>query len=196
MAAFVAHFKTEIGVGLLGQSDVIGNTLAIHTLAAAAFVQRVIGLNQFALVLQQPVDAVVRSAAFFVRSQRDNQIAIRFEAFALIPDQIRNPDGRLRFVIGGSASVEVAVLFNELERVHAPVLALRLHDIDVGQQQNRLARAGSVVANHQVVLGVFGAADPDVGIGKPAILSRSAIAFAMLVVSPVVNPDLLSIISL
>ena len=162
MAALVAHFKAKIGVRLLRQPDVVGDPLPVETLASTAFVQGVFGLNQFALILQQPVDAVVRPAAFFIRCQRDDQVAIRPKAFSLVADQVRDPDGRLRLVVGRSPPVEKAVFFNELEWIRAPVLPLRLNDIDVSQQQNWLTRAATVVANHQVVLGVFSSTHPDI----------------------------------
>ena len=74
--------------------------------APAAFVQRKVGIDQVAVIFDQPVDAVVRAAAFFVGGERDDDVAVRLEAFAFVSDQIGDPDGGLRFVVAGAAAVE------------------------------------------------------------------------------------------
>src|SRR5258707_7268552 len=84
---------------------------------------------------------MVRTAAFFIRGQCDDDVAIRLESLAFVADQIRDPHRRLRLVVAGAAPVEIAVLLDELERIRAPVLALRLDHIRVGKQQNPPSRA-------------------------------------------------------
>ena len=151
---------------LLGSLNIVRDTLAVHHLAFAAFIEAEFGIDQFAMILEQPVDAVVRPAAFFVGGERHDDVAIGFVALALVANQIGNPDGRLRFVVCGAAAVVVAVLFGERERIQAPVFALGFDDIGVRQQQNRFELAGSVIAHNQIGLGGDRAADEDVGIRK------------------------------
>ena len=63
------HLELEIGVRFFAHLDVVRDLLSGHHYATAALVQAEIGVNQFALVLEQPDDAVVGSAAFFVGCQ-------------------------------------------------------------------------------------------------------------------------------
>jgi hypothetical protein len=46
---------------------------------------------------------------------------------------------RHELVIGGTASVEIAVLLDQLERVNRPVLASRLNHVEMCEQEDRLA---------------------------------------------------------
>ena len=54
------------------------------------------------------------------------------------------------FIVRGPATIEVAILFGENERIHAPVFAARFDDIGMGQKQNRLELSGAMQAHHQV----------------------------------------------
>ena len=45
MAAFVVDFEAEVGVGLFGESDVVGNAFAVDAFATAAFVEAVGGVD-------------------------------------------------------------------------------------------------------------------------------------------------------
>ena len=65
------------------------------------------------MFLEQPVDAVVGSAAFLVGRKRQDQIAVRLKTLALESQQSGDPDGSLRFVVRGTAPVKVARLFRE-----------------------------------------------------------------------------------
>ena len=57
--------------------------LALVDLAAARVdVDHILGVDQTTLVLDQPIDAVVRSA-FFAGRESENQVAIGNEAFSL-----------------------------------------------------------------------------------------------------------------
>ena len=161
--------------------------LAADGLAPSAFVQAELGVDQLALVLQQPLDAVVRPAAFLVRRERDDDVAIGLEAFALVANQVRDPDRRLRLVVAGAAAVEVAVLLGERERIHAPVFALRFHDVGVREQQDADA-AGRCRDSARRGSPSSGLAPPTKmsASGNPAALSRRATASATGVVAPVV----------
>ena len=119
------------------------------------------------MVLDQPLDAVVRAAAFFVGGERHDDVAVRPVSFPLVANQVGDPDGRLGFVVGGATAVEISILFDESKRIHAPVFPLGLDHIGVGQKQNRFEPARAVVPHYQVRLRGNGAADEDVGIREP-----------------------------
>ena len=67
------------------------------------------------MVLNEPCDTIVGTAALFVGGKSDHEVANRHEALFLELHEISEPDGGLRFVITGAAAVEVAVFFVELE---------------------------------------------------------------------------------
>ena len=90
--------------------------------------------------------------------------------FALVANQVRDPDRRLRLVVAGAAAVEVAVLLDERERVHAPVFALRFDDVGVREQENGSTPSGAAVANDEIRLGGTRAADEDVRLGESGCL--------------------------
>ena len=110
----------------------------VHRFAPAAFVQAELGVDQVALVLEQPLDAVVRATALFVGRERDDDVAIGLEAFALVANQVGDPDRRLRFVVADAAAVEVAVFFGE---TNGSML-----------QSSRLASTTSVCASSRIGL--------------------------------------------
>src|SRR5450631_306540 len=118
------------------------------------------------MVFQQPVDPAVGAAAFFVGGEGYDDVAIGFEAFLFVADHVGDPDGGLGLVVAGATAVEVAVLLDELERVHVPVFAFGFDDVGVGQEQDGLAGASAVVANDQIALLGNGAAYEDVGVGE------------------------------
>ena len=80
--------------------------------------------------------AIEGAARFLSAGQSQLDGAKRPELLLLVAHERIDPDGRLRFVVRGSAGVEVAVLLDELEWIACPVLALRLDDIQVRQKQN------------------------------------------------------------
>ena len=113
VSALVAHLEAVVDDVLLAHLDVVRELRAVDRLAPAAFVQANSASIELALVLQQPLDAVVRAAAFLVGGERDDDVAVGLEAFALVANEIRDPDGRLRLVVARAAAVEVAVLLVE-----------------------------------------------------------------------------------
>ena len=163
VSALVVHLEPVVDDVLLAHLEIVGDARAGDRFAPAALVQTEVGVDQIALVLEQPLDAVERAAAFLVGRERDDDIAIRLESLTLVPNQIRDPDRGLRLVVADAAAVEVAVLLGERERIHAPVFALRLDDVGVREQQNRPALPGAVVAHDQVRLRRTRSAHEDVG---------------------------------
>ncbi len=127
-----------------------------------------LGIDQRAIVLQEPVDAVGRPQALLVCGER-HEIARRGEAFLPQPDQRRYPDRRLCLVIGGAAAVEVAILLLEHERIDGPVFLARVDDIDVGEQEYGLGRVGAAEPRDEIVLIRFSAENLHIGGRKPGI---------------------------
>jgi hypothetical protein len=72
----------------------------------------------------------------------------------------------LGFVVAGAASVEVAILFDELEWVHCPVFALGFDNVGVREKEEGLLFTGTVIADDEIALFVDRAAESDVGVGK------------------------------
>ena len=166
VAALVVHFEAEVEDPFFADLNVIRDFLPARRLAVAAFIERKFRVNQFAVILDEPLDAVVRPATLFIGGERDNDVAIRLEAFLLVEDQIREPNRGLRLVVAGPAAVEISVLLDELEGVHAPVGAQGLDDVGVREQQDRLKLAGTVVADHEVRLLGARPANKNIGIRK------------------------------
>ena len=79
----------------------------------------------------------------------------------------------LRFVVRGTASVEVAVFFEKDEGIYSPILAPRLNHVDVGEQQDGLARACAPIADHDVRLRRDHAADKNIGGREPGRFPRA-----------------------
>ena len=68
-----------------------------------------------------------------------------------VPDHVIGENRRHRFVVGCAPRIEVAILFDQLERITVPIFPPRLHDIDMGQQQDCFGlRIGAVQDRHQI----------------------------------------------
>ena len=75
VAARVGHLEVEVLVDLLAGLHLVGEVLALAHVAAAAFVDRELGVDQILVVLHQPLGAV-EVAAFLVGRERENQVAV------------------------------------------------------------------------------------------------------------------------
>ena len=91
VAAFVANFKAEIHDVLFADLQIVGDVLAVNDFAPAAFVQTEFGIDEIAMIFDEPVNAVERATAFFVGRERDDDVAIGLVTFAFVPDQVRCP---------------------------------------------------------------------------------------------------------
>src|SRR6266853_1362229 len=121
--------------------------------AVPAFVERELGVDQVAVVLEQVYDAAeIRRDDFLVAGRYEDEVALRTVAFPPVADEIGDEHRDHRLVVGGAAGVEIAVFLDELEGGALPVLALRLHHIEVSQQHDRSFRAGAPVAGDEVAL--------------------------------------------
>jgi len=103
------------------------------------------------MVFEQPRDSIV-IAALLIGGQSDNQITIRGESLVAHANEIDDPDRGHRLVIAAADTVEVAVLFEKIERIEGPVFPLDLHDIEVGQEQQRRTVTGAAISDHDVAL--------------------------------------------
>ena len=138
MATGIGDFQSVIHGGLFSGIDTQIDAAAFFVDAApAAFVDGEFGVDQGAVFGHQMTGTIERRA-FLAAGQRHFQGAARLEAFALEAHQHIDPDRGLGFVVGGAAAVEIAVFFDEGERIAAPVLAFGFHHIQVRQQQHGL----------------------------------------------------------
>ena len=123
----------------------------IHFEIAGVGIDNEIRVDQFTMIVQQPVHAV-EIAAFFIGGQRENQVAIGTVAFFFHADE-RGDEKRVAFFdVLGAAAVEVAVLLDELEWVHAPVFAVRFDDIEMADEEDWLAHAGAMNSRDEIAL--------------------------------------------
>src|SRR5260370_8513167 len=99
------------------------------------------------------IDPVGRSA-FFIRRESENDIAVGLVSFTLEADQRGDEHGIVDLHVLRAASVEVAVLFDELEWIRCPILAARFDDIQVADNKDRLDRGsgGAKQPPHHVAL--------------------------------------------
>jgi len=86
------------------------------------------------VVLDQPVDAI-RFAAFLVRREREDDVAIGTEAFAVQAQERFHQDSVGLLHVLGAAAVVVAVFGYKLEGVGGPVAAACFDDIEVADEQ-------------------------------------------------------------
>src|SRR5260370_36235863 len=92
----------------------VGDSLPAGGFAPAAFVESEFGINKVAVILQEPVHAVVRPAALFIRGESHDDVAVGLEALILVLDQGGDPDGRLSLVVASAAAGRTAIELHEL----------------------------------------------------------------------------------
>ena len=88
VSALVANLKAEVDDVLLADLQVVRDFPACVRFAPSALVQSQLCVNQFAMVLDQPINTVVRTAAFFIGGKRNDDVAIRFETLSLVADRV------------------------------------------------------------------------------------------------------------
>jgi len=140
-------------IQLLGGLHGVEQLLAVALAAAAAFVQTELGFDQIAMLVSQPRHAVV-VAALLVRGEREHDVALGFEPFLFVADEIGDEDRGHRLVVGRAASVVEPVALDQLERVELgrPVFLVRLDDVEMRDQQQRLLLASAAQARHEIAL--------------------------------------------
>ena len=161
--AGIGHFQREVRVAFLGGLDRTGDAACAERFEVAAVeVQAELGVNQIAVLGEQPLDAV-RRAAFLVGREREDHVAIGTVAFLDELDDVGRHDRGAVLHVLGAAAVEEAVALEQRERVHRPVLAPRLDDVEVRQEKQRPLRAGAPKPRHEVALRRCRADHLDVG---------------------------------
>ena len=130
MSTGIRGLEREVGDLLLTRLHVVRDLAPLFHTAAATFVQRVLGRQQLGTVREEP-GHTVRGPAFFVRRERDDDVAVGHDALGLHAEEDREMDRALILVVGDAAAIEGAVLLDELERGERPVLRIRLDHVDV-----------------------------------------------------------------
>ena len=175
MSAAIGDAERDIREHLLRGLHDVEERLAVAGHAAPTLVQHDTGIDQIAMVLDQPLDAVGR-ATFLVRRERDDDVAIGNVPFTLQTKDVGGEDRRHRLIVGRPATVVVAVLFREYEGIEfgRPIRLECLDDVDVRQKQQRLVgRAGTAMNPRDdiVLLGTRTAHEDirvgDAGVAKP-----------------------------
>ena len=128
-------------------------------------VEHEFSVDERALVLQQPVDAV-RAAALLIRREREDDVAVRAEPLLLHADERGHHDGVAVLHVLRAAAVEIAVFFDELEGIGSPVLAPGLHHVEVPDQQDRLMLSRTPQPDHQIFLPGIRPENGDIAVRK------------------------------
>jgi hypothetical protein len=178
-----------------------GTELCHHAAAAhsdaGALVEREFGVDQIAVVLQQPADADgVAVEDLLVGLQHQDDVAVGLVAFLAVPNHVGDEYSRHELVVDGATAVEIEVLLGQLERIDRPVLAPRLNDIDMGEQHDRLAGAGAAQSRHQVAFARHRREHLQVWSAEPGAAQARGHPSAAWAVSPVAVTVLISISSL
>src|SRR5712671_1331739 len=171
VAALVFHVELKIQHDFLAGLDAVPDRLAVLQSDAAALVQCEFGIDQIAMVLEQPLDPQrVTVKDFLVGLERQDDVAIGPVAFLLVANEIGDKGRRHVFVVARAAGIEIAVLLRQLERLARPVLAAGRHDVEMRHQQDRLARAGAAQPGDQIALARRRLEYVDVGVRKTGSL--------------------------
>ena len=97
-----------------------------------------LGVDEIAMVGDQPRDAVVATAAFLAGSECENERSLGHDVLALETQQRFGDRRRAALDVARAAAVEESVALRELVRIDRPVGAKRLDDIEVCDEENRL----------------------------------------------------------
>ena len=169
MSARIRRRQHEIAIQFFGRIHVHENGLAvIHQDAATIVIEHELGINQFAVILEQPVDAV-RSPAFFIRRHGKNDVAARHVTFLFHSNQSGRHDGVTVLHVAGAASVEVALLFDKLERIGRPVFTPGFDHVEMPDQQHGFVLARSMQTHDNILLAIVRAKHLDIAIREPTV---------------------------
>ena len=121
------------------------------------------------MVLRQPLRPIEGMRGFLAAGERELDAALGVIAARLEARQHIHPDGIHGLHVGDTASVEIAVLLDEGERIARPVRPLGLDHVQMAEQEHGLGfRRGAVQHRHQAAFpGMLGHREQgDIGIGK------------------------------
>ena len=134
----VRDFKAIVLRKLFGSQDAEHDALALGVeIPVDALGDRECGIDLVAGMLGEPAGTVQGAARFLAAGQGELDCSGRPEALLPVANQVVDPDGGLGLHIGHATGVEVAVFFDELERVPRPVLAFGLDHVDMSEHQDR-----------------------------------------------------------
>src|SRR4029077_363384 len=108
-------------------------------------------------------------SAFFVSREREDQIAVRREVFFFHANEIGDQKRVALFHVVGATPIKVAVFFDELKRIGRPVFAASLNDVEVTEEQDRLALAGAMNASDKIFLAIGRSGDDHVAAGESRV---------------------------
>src|SRR6188474_3309550 len=135
----VRSLQREVLVDLLARlNSELDRTVVFIQQAARALVERELRAKELGAVLEQPDDAVVNPRGLLTAGEGEGDGPERTETFLAVANQAVGEDRGHRLVVARATRVEKAVLLDQLERVAFPVRALRLDDVDVREQKNRV----------------------------------------------------------
>ncbi len=121
--------------------------------AGSSFVQRKRGVDQIAMVREEIHDAAeVGRDDFLVAGRNEDEVPLGAVAFLPVANEVCDEHRDHRLVVSRATRVEVAVFFDELERVAFPIPALRLHHVEVSEQHDGFFRARAPVAGDEIAL--------------------------------------------
>src|SRR5262249_14272823 len=131
---------------------------------AAVHVEAVGRVDEFLVLAEEPVHAVVVAARLLSRRESQDEVTVGHEAFLLEPHEDRGEDRGAVLDVVDAPTVEESVLLRQRERVERPVLLLRLPDVEVGEEEDGAGRALAPQPRDEVrVRRARGADDLDVG---------------------------------
>ena len=157
VTAGIGDGELVIRVELLARVDGEDGRFALVQLHAAAIgIEDVFGLDEIAMILNQPVDAV-GLAALLVRGKREDDVAVGAKAFTMQTEKRLHQDGIGLLHVLRAAAIVVAVLGQELKGVGRPVVTTCFDDIQVADEQNGLFATGPVIAHNKILLAIIGA---------------------------------------
>src|SRR5450631_810377 len=111
VAALVLHLELIGQRDLFAGLDAVPDRLAVFQSDAAALVQCKFGIDQVAMVLEQPLDPeTVAVENFLIGLERDDDIAFGLVTFLLVTNEIGDKGRRHVFVIAAAARIVIAVL--------------------------------------------------------------------------------------
>src|ERR1700674_372633 len=110
VAALVFHVELIGQRNLLAGLDAVPDRLAVLESDAAALVQREFGIDQVAMVLEQPLDAeAIAVQNFLVGLERNDDIAVWLVALLLVANKIVDKGRRHVLVVAAAAGIEITV---------------------------------------------------------------------------------------
>src|SRR4029453_13053895 len=105
------------------------------------------------MISQKPPNSqAIAVTDLLVGFQRQDDVPVGLIAIQLVADHVGDKGGRDELVVARATPEEIAVLFDQLERIERPVLGLRLYHVEMSEKQDRPARASAAQTGHQIAL--------------------------------------------